>query len=501
MNPLIIPKPLELKVNKDHFTLEDNFIVYLDPKIDLINIKSFITEHILPSTGFHFQTETSNQEKAQLCFVLKENIPNEGYELELTIDKLLVFASSLSGHLYGLITFMQLFPAEIFSNTKSTISPWEAPCVSIKDSPQFGWRGMHLDCSRHFFNVEEVKRYIYWMALHKLNTFHWHLTDDQGWRFESKKYPKLTEIGSSRIEANGSKYGPFFFTQEQMKEVVSYAKTLCITVVPEIEMPGHSCAALAAYPELSCGINLPISVEHNWGIFEPNYCLGNPNTIQFLKDILDEAMEIFDSEYIHIGGDEVLPDYWLKCPKCQHVWQTNNIKTPMEYQCWFNKQIASFLNEKGRKMIGWDEILEKSLPKNNSIMAWNSSKTGQEAANMGYSVVLTPNECFYFDHCQFLKDDHHIYIGGMAKLNDVYTFDPYKNIEKPELIIGVQANTWTERMPDFVDVQWKIFPRLCALSEVGWTKPELKDFSDFEKRLNNAHLKRLQNLDIKYAHQ
>lgn len=500
MNPVIIPKPNELKVNQNHFTLKDNFIVYLDPKLDLTNIKTFITEHLLPPTGFHFQTETSNQDKAQLCFIHKDNIPNEGYELELTSEKLLVTSSSISGHLYGLITFMQLLPTAIFSSTKSsTITSWEAQCISIKDNPQYKWRGMHLDCSRHFFTIDQIKNYIYWMSLHKLNTFHWHLTDDQGWRFESKKYPKLTEIGSIRIEKDGTKYGPFYFTQEQMKDIVSYAKKYCITVVPEIEMPGHSCAALSAYPELSCGINLPIHVENEWGIFKPNYCLGNDKTIQFLKDILAETIEIFDSEFIHIGGDEVLPDYWLKCDKCQEIWKKENLKNAMEFQCWFNRQIASFLNEKGRRMIGWDEIMEEKLPKNNAIMAWNSAQTGAEAVALGYSVVLTPNECFYFDHCQFNKPDGYTYIGGLATLENVYNFDPNSRVKNPDLIIGVQANCWTERIFDFKDCQWKVFPRLCALSEVGWSRPESKNFEAFYKGLNEVHLKRLDEMNINYA--
>ncbi|KAK8876643.1 hypothetical protein M9Y10_006861 [Tritrichomonas musculus] len=501
MCPVIVPKPNEIKINQGNFTLTDNFTIYLDPKLDLTNVKDFITEHFLPPTGFHFQVETSNQGNAKLCFIHKENIPREGYELELTSDKLTVHASSVSGHFYGLITFMQLLPPEIFSNEKSNSITWQAPCVSIKDSPQYEWRGMHLDCSRHFFNVDECKKYIYWMSLHKLNTFHWHITDDQGWRFESKKYPKLTEIGSSRIEQDGSKYGPYYFTQEQMKDVVAYAKKLCITVVPEIEMPGHSCAALAAYPELSCGIDLPIAVENQWGIFKPNYCLGNEKTIQFLKDILAETMEIFDSEYIHIGGDEVLPDYWLKCPKCQAVWKRENIKNPMDYQCWFNRQIAAFINEHGRKMIGWDEIMEEKLPKNNAIMAWNSAQTGAEAVALGYHVVLTPNECFYFDHCQFAKNDNYTYIGGMATLENVYNFDPVSRVSDRNLIIGVQANCWSERIFGFEDCQWKVFPRLCALSEVGWTKPDQKNFTSFDEGLNKVHFKRLQLMHINYAHE
>lgn len=499
MNPTIIPQPLKIEVKEGHFTLQDNFKIYLDPKLDLSNIKIFITEHILASTGFHFR-ETSDHKEAQLCFIYKADFSKEEYELNLTASKLTIHATTGSGHFYGLITFMQLFPTDIFSKNKSTIQKWEAPSVTIKDSPQFSWRGVLLDCSRHFFSISEIKEYMYWMSVHKLNVFHWHLTDDQGWRFESKKYPKLTEIGSYRIENDGTKYGPFFYTQSEMKSIVSYGKTLFITVVPEIEMPGHSCAALAAYPEFSCGINPPETVPNRWGTYLTNYCLGNERTIQFLKDILEEALEIFDSEFVHIGGDEVRPKYWFKCEKCQKVWKDENIKSPLQYQCWFNKIIANFLNEKGRKMIGWDEILEESLPKNNIIMAWNSAETGQEAANMGYKVILTPNQCFYLDYSQFKKNDGHKYMDGLSTLRNVYEFDPFDNIDKMELILGVQANAWSEFINDFIDLQWKVFPRLCAFSEVAWSANDEKDFDVFNEKLKNSHLDRLRKLGINYAH-
>lgn len=501
---MIIPKPMELKVNQDHFTLKDNFIVYLDPKLDLQLITTFITDHLLPPTGFQFQTESTNENEAQLCFIYNDQITKEGYELNLTPDRLTITSSTPSGHFYGLVTFMQLFPSEIFADTKSdTNIKWEAPCVTIKDSPQYSWRGMHLDCSRHFFTVDEVKNYLYWMSLHKLNTFHWHLTDDQGWRFESIQYPKLTEIGSILILKNGTQYGPYFYTQTEMREIVSYAKKLCITIVPEIDMPGHCESIFNSYPEFFCQIKVP---KHSyWNKFKYNkaLCLSNPKTIDFLKGILAELIEIFDSEYIHIGGDEVIPLYWNNCKNCKKFMNENNLEDTSDFQNWFTLLIADFLHEKGRKIIGWNEILHDDLPKENAIMIWTSAGAGIDATEMGHPIVLTPNECFYFDHQQFSeydgKEPYSYFPGPLSTLKNDFEFNPFEVITNRDLILGVQACAWAEMMFDFVNVQWKVFPRICALSEVAWTKQELRDFDDFNKRLSSAHLKRLKELNIKFA--
>ena len=339
------------------------------------------------------------------------------------------------------------------------------------------------------------------MSLHKLNTFHWHFTDDQGWRFESKKYPKLTEIGSIRIEKDGTKYGPFFYTQNDMKSIVSFAKTLCITVIPVIEMPGHSRAVIASYPEFSCGIKPPKPVPNTWKIFKSHFCLGNSATIQFSKDILDEVLEIFDSEFIQIGAEQVRPSYWLKCPKCQKIWKEEKIKTSMEYLCWFSKQIAEFINQKGRIMIGGDEILDESLPKNNIIINNISAEKGKKAANSGYKVVLAFSNLFYFDYSQFNSYDGHKYMGSISTLSDIYEFDPYNNIDNKESVLGFRANVWSEYIDNFIDLQWKVFPRLCAVSEVAWSRTEEKDFTLFSEKLESKHLDRLRELGIKYAHQ
>ena len=500
MNPFIIPKPQHLKINKGYFTLTDNFSVYFDPNIDCNYIKKFMIEKILPPTSFHY-IETTNPNDSQICFLHNPKILKEGYNLEITNIKLSIQASSPSGHFYGLITYMQLLPTEIFNDIKpTTYSEWTAPCVTINDFPQFNWRGMHLDCSRHFFTVEEIKKYVYWMSLHKLNTFHWHLTDDQGWRFESKKYPKLTEIGSVRIEEDGSKYGPFYYTKEDMLEIVNYSKSLFITVVPEIEMPGHSTAALLAYPEFLCEIDANFdSIYKDYKIF----CLSNEKTIQFFKDILSETIEIFDSEYIHIGGDEVISTYWQKCPKCQKFMAENGIENTSQYQLWFTNQISNFLKEKGRKMIGWDEVLNENLPLDNSIMVWQSEEQIESAVNLGHSVVLAPNQFLYFDHHQFIhytKDPYSYFGFSCCTLRMVYEFNPFGMTNKKEKIMGIQACAWAEKMFDFKNVQWKVFPRLCALSETAWTNPEIKNYAEFKKGLKNVHLERLKKLNINYSH-
>lgn len=502
MNPMIIPKPLQIKVNhKEHFTLQDNFSVYLDPQIDLHHIPLFITDHLLPPTGFQFHIKQSSDE-SQLCFLYSSEVVNEGYDLELTQGQLVVKSSTPSGHLYGLITFMQLFDSAIFSDKKCDMK-WEAICVSIKDSPQFSWRGMHLDCSRHFFNVAEVKKYLYWMSLHKLNTFHWHLTDDQGWRFESKKYPKLTEVGSILIQDDGTQYGPYFYTQDEMKDIVSYAKNLCITIVPEIDMPGHSESAYNSYPELFCQITVPKKSYWNRYKYIKAYCISNQSTIDFLKDILKELIEIFDSEYIHIGGDEVIPLYWENCEKCQKFMKEKGFEDSYDYQNWFTLLIADFLHENGRKMIGWDEILNDNLPKENAIMVWRSADIGSDAADLGHPIVLTPNEYLYFDHRQFKyhdgKEPYKYFGGPCSTVENVYEYNPVEGIKNKELILGVQACAWAEEMNDFKNVQWKVFPRICALSEMAWTKQELKNLDDFMQRLKVFHFKRLKQLNINYA--
>ena len=497
----LIPQPFECKIEEGYFTLNNNFSVYFDEKIDLHYLKKFFDEHLSISTGYKYnEVDESKKQNANIAFVCDSSLPNEHYRLQLSSNQLLIQASSFPGHFYGMQTFMQLLPPEIYSDKACSVE-WKARCITIFDKPRYQWRGMHLDCSRHFQTIPDIKKYLFCMAIHKLNTFHWHLTDDQGWRFESSKYPKLNTIASVRKEKNGELYGPYYYTKNEMKEVVEYARSLAITVLPEIEMPGHSCAVLSAYPEFGCEIDdkPEVAVENNWGVFKPTLCLANEKTMQFLKDILLEVFEIFDSKYIHIGGDEVLPDWWLHCKNCIKLREKLNVgNNAPAYHAKFNNQIAAFLKEHGRRLIGWDEIIDGDLETDNAVMVWQTANIIGKALERGYNVVMTPSECCYFDHNQFADGDQYTYLGkNVSTLQKVYDFKPSVTSDK---IIGCQANVWTERILSFPELEWKVFPRLCALCEVCWTIDEKKNYNQFVDNLNTFHFKRLDILHINYAH-
>jgi hexosaminidase len=367
---------------------------------------------------------------------------------------------------------------------------------------------MHLDVGRHFFDKEFVKRYIDLIALHKMNTFHIHLTDDQGWRIEIKKYPRLTEIGSKRKESpmignrkkgDGTPYRGFF-TQDDIREIVEYARKRYITVVPELEMPGHSLGALAAYPELSC-TGGPHEVMTRWGVFEDVYCAGNDKVFEFMEDVLTEVIELFPGEYIHIGGDECPKARWEKCPKCQARIKKEGLKDEHELQSYFVKRIEKFLNSKGRRLIGWDEILEGGLAPNASVMSWRGTEGGIAAARSGHDVVMSPTTHCYFDYYQSKnRKQEPEAIGGFLPLDIVYSFEPVPAELAPEQrkhVIGAQGNVWTEYIHTPSDVEYMALPRMCALAEVVWTPAELKDWDDFRDRLDRF-AERLDAMGVNY---
>jgi len=376
----------------------------------------------------------------------------------------------------------------------------EFPSVAINDAPRFKYRGMHLDVSRHFFAVEEIKTYIDMLAFHNVNTFHWHLTDDQGWRIEIKKHPGLTEIGSKRKETvigqNTGKYDgiPYggYYTQEQAKEIVAYAKDRFITVIPEIDMPGHMLGALAAYPELGC-TGGPYEVWTKWGVSDNVLCAGNDQSLKFVEEVLNEIVEIFPSKYIHIGGDECPKTQWKKCDKCQqkikdlglHADDKHTVEERL--QSYFIGAAEKMLNKKGRSIIGWDEILEGGIAPNATIMSWRGTRGGIEAAKQGHDAIMTPQSFAYFDYYQTSNTElEPLAIGGFLPVENVYKFEPQPNIltEKEKAhIIGVQANVWTEYMPNFKHVQYMAMPRIAAISEVQWTQAIKKDYSNFLNRL------------------
>ena len=429
-------------------------------------------------------------------FVTDESLPAEGYELNVDGEGIEVRASQFPGFLYALQSLGQLLPAAVYGTEPAPDAAWEVPCVKIADAPRFAYRGMHLDVARHFFSVDEVKRYIDVMAIHKLNTLHWHLTDDQGWRIEIKRYPELTAVGSIRKATvvrkewgtyDGTPYGGFY-TQDEIRDVVKYAADRGITVIPEIDLPGHMLAALTAYPELGC-TGGPYEVWGRWGVADDVLCPGREKTFEFLEGVLTEVMELFPSEYIHIGGDECPKVRWEKCPRCQAKIRQLGLKDDGEHtaehylQSYVTDRIGKFLARHGRRIIGWDEILEGRAPSDAVVMSWRGSEGGIAAAKLGHDVIMTPNSHFYFDYYQSLDTDAEPFgIGGYIPMEQVYSYDPAFPELTPEQqkhILGVQANLWTEYVLSDEHLEYMLLPRLAALSEVQWCLPETKDWNRF----------------------
>ena len=428
---------------------------------------------------------------------------SEGYTLSATDKQVTICADAPAGFFYGVQTLRQLLPAEATFDGKPEAKPnFEIPAVEIKDKPAYRWRGFMLDSCRHFFAKEEVKKILDMMASQKLNTFHWHLTEDQAWRIEIKKHPKLTEIGGFRpgvgfgldpkstthYRADG-KYGGFY-TQEDIKEIVAYAALRHITVVPEIEMPGHAMAALVAYPSLNCNAEAMAkkTMPEGGGVFRDVYCAGKEDTFKFLEDVLTEVADLFPSKYIHIGGDECPKDNWKQCPACQQRMKDNGLKNEEELQSYVVKRIEAFLNSKGKNLIGWDEILEGGLAPRASVMSWRGTAGGIKAATEGHDVVMTPTSHCYFDYYQGKKEQGEPRaIGGFLPLKTVYSFDPAAGIptDKRAHLLGGQANLWTEYIPNDAQAEYMIAPRLSALAEVVWSPKASQDWNAFQTRLND----------------
>jgi len=442
-----------------------------------------------------------NTFKGDVTLILTQNeklsINPEGYKLSIDAEKISIEATTEKGLFYGLQSLMQM----VMKNRKASMVV--LPCIIIEDYPRFGYRGMSLDVGRHHFPVSFIKHYIDLMSQYKLNTFHWHLTEDQGWRIEIKKYPKLAEISAFRAQTiigrtrdkvhhyDNTPYGGFY-TQDEVREVVAYAASKHITVIPEIEMPGHSLAALAAYPELACGDNPgPFKTAERWGIFEDVYCAGKEHTFKFLQDVLDEVMELFPSEYIHIGGDECPKTKWKTCTYCQARIKKQKLKDEYALQSYFIGRIEKYLNKKGRQIIGWDEILEGGLAPNATVMSWRGVKGGIEAAKQKHKVIMTPNTFLYFDYLQSKSTEEPLNIGGFLPLKTVYSYEPLSDELMPEqhqFIRGVQANIWTEFMKTPEKVLYMILPRMLALSEIAWSQPVSKSWTEFSEKRVPLHL-------------
>ena len=422
--------------------------------------------------------------------------PNEeAYTLTVTAKGVAISGQTAAAVFRGVQTLRKSLPI-----VKESGSQIALPAVVIQDEPRFAYRGMHLDCSRHFFPVEFVKRFIDLIALHGMNKFHWHITDDQGWRFESKKYPKLTSIGGWRSGTvvgrnsgidDGIRHGGFY-TQEECRDIVRYAADRHITIIPEIDMPGHMVAALAAYPEYGC-TGGPYEVEHTWGVFADVLCPGKEQTFKFVEDVLSEVIDVFPSEYIHIGGDECPRDRWKTCDLCQQRIKNEGIKgegkqTAEDHlQGYFTKRVEKFLHSKGKRLIGWDELLGCDVDVTSTIMSWRGAEPGAKAAKLGHDVIMTPNSPMYFDHYQTDKTNNEpLSIGGNSPVAKVYAFEPVAADLTPEEakhILGVQANVWTEYIYSTQHVEYQILPRMAALAEVQWLQPDQKDFDAFKERV------------------
>jgi len=484
----IIPQPYSLREGSQAFSVNEETRILISGD-DIAETAKVLQDYVLQLSNLKLEIVSQEEAKSLQNVILlstlsrEKRLGTEGYRMQVDRDKVLITSNDVDGVFYGVQTVFQLFEIQDLEDDSKDLV---IPAIRIWDEPRFSYRGMHLDVARHFFDVDFIKRYLDIMAYYKFNTFHWHLTEDQGWRIEIKKYPKLTELGAWRTEKDGSRYGGFY-TQEEIKEVVAYAKKLHITIIPEIEMPGHSRAALAAYPELSC-TGKRQEVANNWGVFEDIYCAGNDKTFDFIEDVLDEVIKLFPGSYIHIGGDEAPKDRWKECPKCQARMQNEGLENEHELQSYFIKRIDAYLTSKGKKLLGWDEILEGGLAENATVMSWRGMEGGIAAARQGNAVVMTPGTHCYFDHYQADRAFEPKAIGGYTSLMKVYEFEPVPEdlfTEQKSLILGAQGNVWTEYMHTTDQVEYMILPRMLALSEVLWAKKDAKNWTAFQERLQD----------------
>ena len=510
----IIPQPASVVPRQGRFMLSSRTVISTDRESAAVGRQ--LAQYLEPATGFSLRIQTAGGAAPAGSIELRRDatlkrLGAEGYLLDVRSGRILIRAPEAAGLFYGVQSLRQLLPPDIFRAAPAGKTEWHVPAVTIEDMPRFPWRGAHLDTGRHFMPKEFVKKYIDLLALHKLNTFHWHLTEDQGWRLEIKRYPKLTEIGAWRKETlagrkgatnppafDGIRHGGFY-TQQDAREIVAYARARFITVVPEIEMPGHAMAAIAAYPELGV-TGEPVEVARTWGIFS-DILNAEPSTVEFMQNVLAEVLEIFPSRYIHIGGDEADKAKWKVNPRIQARIKTLGLTDEHELQSWFIRQMDTFLAGRKRRLVGWDEILEGGLAENAVVMSWRGTKGGIEAARARHDVVMAPTSHTYLDYYQS-KDQsaEPLAIGGFLPLETVYSFEPIPAELEPQYVrhvLGAQAQVWTEYMPTPKKVEYMAFPRLTALAEVVWTPREKKDYTDYLARLRE-HLTRLQALDVNF---
>src|SRR5215211_7887066 len=505
-SPGIIPQPVSIKTTAGVFTISKKTVITAHDEKDR-KTALILNDYLQQLYGFSLdidKQETKNYIRLNTRKFIKAP-DKDAYMLTVNRDGVTIEGDTYAGTFYGIQPLLQLLPPGQVPDLQ-----FQIPFLTIEDYPRFNYRGMHLDVCRHFFPVSFIKKYIDYLALHKMNYFHWHLTEDQGWRIEIKKYPNLTSVGAWRngtiIGRNpgtgndNTRYGGFY-TQEDVKDIVRYAADRHITVVPEIEMPGHSSAAIASYPWLSCFpeeetvIRMHPSetskkttgkkVQEAWGVFDDVYCAGNDSTFLFLQNVIDEVLPLFPSKYVHIGGDECPKANWKRCPKCQARVKQLGLKDEHELQSYFIQRMEKYINEKGKTLIGWDEILEGGLAPKAVVMSWRGEKGGIEAANQNHNVIMTPEKPVYFDHTQ-TKNEDSLVIGGYNSIDAVYVYEPIPkqlSSKAAKYILGLQANLWSEYIKNPAKVEYMIFPRMSALSEVLWSPKDKRLWSDFEKRL------------------
>ncbi len=513
----IIPKPEKLYVSGRMVTLNAaSRIIFEDPNPALRLIGESLAEFIAKGSAFRpevvpFSLAKSIENDIYLSTNLNDSVfGDEGYRLKGNNGKFIsIQANTPHGVFYGVQSLYQLFPTAIYHRDQNQ-QDWEITAVNVSDKARFKYRGMHLDVSRHMFPVEFIKQYIDLLAMYKYNHLHWHLTDDQGWRIEIKAFPKLTEVGAWRDETlighggkmpkvyDGKPYGGFY-TQDEIREIVDYAALRYITIIPEIEMPGHASAALAAYPELGC-TGGPYKVETSWGVFEDIFCTKD-ETLTFLEQVLDEVMALFPSTYIHIGGDEAPKTRWKACKQCQQKIKSEGLADEHELQSWFIQRIEKYLNAHGRKIIGWDEILEGGLAPDATVMSWRGTAGGIAAAQMGHDAIMTPGSHCYFDHYQGDPAIEPLAIGGYTTLSKVYAYEPVPEeltTKQSKHILGAQANVWAEYLKKPENVTYMVLPRMAALSEVLWSPAKSRNWDNFYDRLP-AHFQRYEALGLNYS--
>ncbi len=509
----LFPQPQQLERAAGQFTLDvDTRIVAGD-----IKLGELLADYLRPATGFDLPVDMMNAAHSpasdntlQLLSLAASGraAGDESYTLEVSPRQAVIAAATAAGFIRGMQTLRQLLPPQILGAEPAAAVAWTIPAVSITDTPAFGWRGLHLDVGRHLFPLEFIKKFIDLLAFYKFNTFHWHLTDDQGWRIEIKRYPKLTEIGAWRRETvvpktwdqyDGKPYGGFY-TQAEIREVVAYAAERHITIVPEIELPGHSAAALTAYPELGCA-GKDYQVRTTWGIAKDIYCAGKDEVFAFLKGVFTEVLALFPSQFIHIGGDEAPKDRWKACPDCQARIKSEGLADEDGLQSWFIRQMEIWLNVRGRRLIGWDEILEGGLAPGAAVMSWRGSQGGIEAANAGHDVVMTPNTYCYLDYYQSEDfDSEPPALPACLPLEQVYQFMVIPEqvaADKAHHILGGQGNIWTEFISTSSHLEYMAFPRAIAIAEVLWNHPADRDLEAFETRLKK-HLACLDAMKVNY---